>query len=215
MKWEKKKISPLVIRHRYGNDGEILEDAKNGQSFATHYAYLGDIKKEFSNIKNAKKWLEDRVKGEGGNKLMNPGKGWIPASFVKVDKANGKVHILTTGVKNPSTRRQKNIAMGFYDATGFHPIRASEDYDPDRSGDWDDVDDTPRKRARKKVAAKKRKKPATKKRKNPASKKVWFYRVTYKSPFGTNKEDFGPSESRKARAFARKTGGRVKTFYRE
>lgn len=25
-----------------------------------------------------------------------------------------------------------NIKMGFYDATGFHPVRASSDYDPDR-----------------------------------------------------------------------------------
>ena len=27
---------------------------------------------------------------------------------------------------------RKNIAMGFYDAKGFHPIRKSADYDPDR-----------------------------------------------------------------------------------
>jgi hypothetical protein len=31
--------------------------------------------------------------------------------------------------------RVKNIAAGFYDATGFHPIRSSADYDPDRAGD--------------------------------------------------------------------------------
>lgn len=31
--------------------------------------------------------------------------------------------------------RVKNIAAGFYDATGFHPIRSSSDYDPDRAGD--------------------------------------------------------------------------------
>lgn len=28
--------------------------------------------------------------------------------------------------------RVKNIAQGFYDASGFHPIRSSPDYDPTR-----------------------------------------------------------------------------------
>lgn len=137
----------------YGGIGRYGKDRK---------AFTGGLE----GMGKAKAWVVRGVRAsEKGNKLMNPGKGWIPASFVKVDKAKGKVHILTTKAKNPSTRRQKNIAMGFYDATGFHPIRASEDYDPDRSGDWDDIDDTPRKRvAKKKVAAKKRKKPATKKK---------------------------------------------------
>lgn len=31
--------------------------------------------------------------------------------------------------------RVKNVAAGFYDATGFHPIRASSDYSPKRGGD--------------------------------------------------------------------------------
>jgi hypothetical protein len=32
--------------------------------------------------------------------------------------------------------RVKNIAAGYYDGNGvFHPIRASEDYDPDRVGE--------------------------------------------------------------------------------
>jgi hypothetical protein len=30
------------------------------------------------------------------------------------------------------SRRLRNIAEGYYDATGFHPIRASADYDPSR-----------------------------------------------------------------------------------
>ena len=30
---------------------------------------------------------------------------------------------------------RRNVAEGFYDATGFHPIRKSRDYDPDRAGD--------------------------------------------------------------------------------
>jgi hypothetical protein len=31
--------------------------------------------------------------------------------------------------------RVKNVAAGFYDSSGFHPIRSSSDYDPDRAGD--------------------------------------------------------------------------------
>jgi hypothetical protein len=31
--------------------------------------------------------------------------------------------------------RVKNIAAGYYDSTGFHPIRASQDYDPGRIGE--------------------------------------------------------------------------------
>ena len=31
--------------------------------------------------------------------------------------------------------RVKNIAAGFYDSAGFHPVRSSSDYDPDRAGD--------------------------------------------------------------------------------
>lgn len=31
--------------------------------------------------------------------------------------------------------RVKNVAAGFYDATGFHPIRRSADYDSDRAGE--------------------------------------------------------------------------------
>jgi len=31
--------------------------------------------------------------------------------------------------------RKKNVEMGFYDATGFHPIRASKDYSGARAGE--------------------------------------------------------------------------------
>jgi hypothetical protein len=37
--------------------------------------------------------------------------------------------------KTKNGRRVKNVERGFYDATGFHPIRSSRDYDPDRAGD--------------------------------------------------------------------------------
>ena len=32
-------------------------------------------------------------------------------------------------------QRRKNVEMGFYDATGFHPIRASADYRRSRAGE--------------------------------------------------------------------------------
>jgi hypothetical protein len=34
-----------------------------------------------------------------------------------------------------SNGRRRNVAQGFFDQTGFHPIRSSADYDPDRAGD--------------------------------------------------------------------------------
>jgi len=62
--------------------------------------------------------------------------------------------------------RVKNVAQGFYNATGFHPVRSSWDYDPDRAGDMHSEGGRKRKKARakpKKRAAAKRK-PAAKKR---------------------------------------------------
>lgn len=70
--------------------------------------------------------------------------------------AGGKFKIVVPGrgpkVANPG--RVRNVE-GFYDATGFHPIRSASDYDPDRAGD-DYSDVKPRKRKAKK-ATKKRK----------------------------------------------------------
>ena len=77
---------------------------------------------------------------------------YIPASGVIIDKKNGKVHILNPG-------KVRNIAQGFYDATGFHPIRSSGDYDSGRL-----FDDTEGSRGTSKKA-KKRKKPVAKKKK--------------------------------------------------
>ena len=55
------------------------------------------------------------------------------------------------------TMRVKNIAAGFYDAGGFHPIRSSADYDPDRAGD--EYSQRPTKRRKKKAVAKRRHNP--------------------------------------------------------
>lgn len=32
-------------------------------------------------------------------------------------------------------KRRRNVERGFWSATGFHPLRRSRDYDPDRAGD--------------------------------------------------------------------------------
>jgi hypothetical protein len=57
--------------------------------------------------------------------------------------------------------RVKNVAAGFYNATGFHPIRSSSDYDPDRAGD--DY-------SQRKPAAKRKKKPSGRKPARPKAK---------------------------------------------
>ena len=67
--------------------------------------------------------------------------------------------------------RVKNIAAGFYNATGFHPIRSSADYDPDRAGDSYSQKTAPRRR--KKAVAKRKRKPAARKRK-PAARRGAF-----------------------------------------
>lgn len=69
--------------------------------------------------------------------------------------------------------RVKNIAAGFYNATGFHPIRSSEDYDPDRAGDSYSQKSKPAPRRRKKAVAKRKHKPAARKRK-PAVRRGAF-----------------------------------------
>lgn len=57
---------------------------------------------------------------------------------------------------------RRNIKMGFYDATGFHPVRASSDYDPDRVdelyryGKRGTETHRPRKRRKKRTRAKAR-----------------------------------------------------------
>ena len=61
--------------------------------------------------------------------------------------------------------RVKNIAQGFYNATGFHPIRSSWDYDPDRGDPGDTVSEGGgRKRKRKAKATPRKRKAATKRK---------------------------------------------------
>ena len=86
---------------------------------------------------------------------------YIPASGIIIDRKKGKVHIV-----NPGKPRLLNISQGFYDASGFHPIRSSSDYDPDRAGD--EYSDTGRRKKRKpakKAKARPKKRTAKKGRK--------------------------------------------------
>jgi hypothetical protein len=70
-------------------------------------------------------------------KKMNP--AFKSANAVRVKKAkNGSVTFSPVRVlkKNgKKARRVKNVERGFYNSTGFHPLRSSKDYDPDRAGD--------------------------------------------------------------------------------
>jgi len=39
-------------------------------------------------------------------------------------------------LKAKNRKRKKNVEMGFFDSKGFHPIRASADYMPYKSGEF-------------------------------------------------------------------------------
>jgi hypothetical protein len=56
--------------------------------------------------------------------------------------------------KTVKTRRRRNVAQGFYDSSGFHPIRASADYDPAIAGETGRKAKTTR--SKKKLAAKRK-----------------------------------------------------------
>ena len=66
-------------------------------------------------------------------------------------------------------RRRRNVQMGYYDATGFHPIRASADYDSSRL--FDDEEGSYRK---KKPKAKRRRKNATTRSGAVADPRQWM-----------------------------------------
>lgn len=53
---------------------------------------------------------------------------WVTGAIKRLP--GGKLVMKTA---NPGVR--KNVEMGFYDGTGFHPIRASSDYQESRAGE--------------------------------------------------------------------------------
>lgn len=62
--------------------------------------------------------------------------GWIKAKAVRVRKKNGRtlVDILVPG-RTGGRKRNESVAMGFWRGGVFHPIRASDDYDPEAVGE--------------------------------------------------------------------------------
>lgn len=73
---------------------------------------------------------------------------WIPAQAVRFNE-NGSVSMDVPGRAvnrgRRTNRRRRNIAAGFWDDSGFHPIRASFDYSRKRAGEK-----PPKQKARKK-----------------------------------------------------------------
>jgi len=92
-----------------------------------------DVKK-----KKKKKSAPKRISAALTRFLKKQNPAFKRANAVRVKKSKSgavtfsPVHVLKRGKK---ARRVKNVERGFYDATGFHPIRSSRDYDPDRAGD--------------------------------------------------------------------------------
>lgn len=88
-------------------------------------------------------------------RVLKPKTGkFIKAEAVRFNR-NGTVTVKTRS--NP-----RNVQAGFYDATGFHPLRASSDYDPDRAGD--DYESKSDNKSVKRRTATKKSKTKTKKR---------------------------------------------------
>lgn len=62
-----------------------------------------------------------------GKKTFAQGRGTVNVSSgYYLDRHTGMVYAKRE--RNMARRRKRNIEMGFYDASGFHPIRASSDY---------------------------------------------------------------------------------------
>src|SRR5262249_38057312 len=69
------------------------------------------------------------------------GKGWyVSARPLKKFAGTGKKNIHPTTYnrlykQHVGSAPRKNVEMGYTDATGFHPVRASKDYDESRAGE--------------------------------------------------------------------------------
>jgi hypothetical protein len=54
---------------------------------------------------------------------------------VKAKNKSGALTKLRQMMKAKNRKRKKNVEMGFWDAKGFHPMRASRDYSGARAGE--------------------------------------------------------------------------------
>lgn len=115
----------------------------------------------------------------GRGKVFESGRGTVQvASGVYLDKSSGLVY--SKRERNMARRKRRNISEGFYDDTGFHPIRAAADYDRASVGEGKRK---PRRARSKKKATAKRKtvKTARGKKRVSASKKPVTKRVVKKA----------------------------------
>lgn len=91
------------------------------------------------------KQVEKRVSASLSRWLKKQNPAMKKAAAVRIQKLKG-------GVIKLIPVRRRNVAQGYYDATGFHPIRSSWDYDPDCAGD--EYESRPKKRAKSKKSRK-------------------------------------------------------------
>lgn len=90
--------------------------------------------------KKKKKSATKRISAALASFLRKQNPAFKQANAVRVKKSkSGAISFSPVRVLRRRTtkggRRVKNVERGFYNATGFHPLRSSKDYDPDRAGD--------------------------------------------------------------------------------
>jgi hypothetical protein len=66
--------------------------------------------------------------------MANPW-AWLVIGFIVYQVATSGSDDSQAQPRRRNSTRRRNVAQGYYDQTGFHPIRSSPDYDPDRAGD--------------------------------------------------------------------------------
>lgn len=70
----------------------------------------------------------------------------------KQSRAQHDLFVEQSGLFENPSRTKRNVEMGFHDATGFHPIRASKDYNEFLAGDFDTDKHHARRQSKKKWA---------------------------------------------------------------
>jgi len=96
----------------------------------------------------AKKKKARKARARVRIRIGNPAQG--PPVFISIPGKSRKAAV--ANARRFIRRHTKNVEMGFYDATGFHPIRASKDYQSTKVKHGSEG-----KRARGKVAARTKK----------------------------------------------------------
>ncbi|MBO0723761.1 MAG: hypothetical protein J2P41_23250, partial [Blastocatellia bacterium] len=157
----------VKVRGRHETDALSKARSQLGSGF-------DDLKvvNPFRRIKNAGKYIDIVIRGQAkktpegwklGKKTFPQGRGTTKVSSgYYLDRNTGLVY--GKRERNRVGRRNESVSMGFWEGGVFHPIRASDDYDPEAVGERYQYAPKKRKSRKKKVA-----KPA-KKRGNPRRK---------------------------------------------